>query len=216
MFKYYLQQFFFQILIAAAAVLMVGLFFYAKAVDNNNPPPADAKTLFKNSLGKPKPLSDAEIGEADLAVQHMSSQEVGNLLEIIIAECLSFNPSDFDKNSRLVQSYFTAQGYEQYKAYLQKTDFGNVIKSRNLQSGAFAERPPLEVNSLVQNGVYKWLFEVPVTLSFIPVNSQTYRDGATKAQNQRFTLRVQLTRVKDAKNANKISIEIWQIMPPRR
>lgn len=231
MLRYYLQQFFFQIIGAVAVILLVGLFFYAKAVEKNDPAPTDVKMQFHDSLGKPRQDASGQISlkpsiapgqavspqlaQADLSIKHMSSLEVAELLEIMLAECLSFSPSNFDKNSRLVQSYFTPQGYQQYTAYLEKTNFGGVIKSRNLQSGAYTERPPLEINSLVQNGVYKWLFEVPVTLSFIPVNSETYRGGATTAQNQRFTLRVQLTRVKDDKNPNKISIEIWQMMPPR-
>lgn len=213
MFRYYFQQFFFQILVALAAVLMVGLFLYAKSVRNNDMPPADVKTQFQNSLGKP--LGPAKAGEVDLSVKHLSNQEVAKFLNIILAESLSFNPSDFDYNTAQVENYFTPQGYQQYKDYLAKTKFGEIIKTQRLQSGAYAERPPIEINSTVQNGVYKWLFEVPVTLSFIPVNSQTYRSGAIKAQNQRFTLRVQLTRVKDPVSPNKVSIEIWQILAPR-
>ncbi len=213
MLKYYFQKFTFQIVALTAAVLFAGLFFFASIVDRNDPPPADVRTQFQNSLGNP--LSKTSAGTADLSIKHMSSQEVSNLLEIILAECLSFNPSDFDQNSRLVQNYFTAQGYEQYKAYLSQSKFGEIVKGQNLQSGAYADRPPLEINSLVQNGAYKWLFEVPVTISFIPVRAQTYNGGATTAQNQRFTLRVQFTRVNEPANPGKIRIEIWQILAPR-
>lgn len=216
MLKYYLQQFFFQILLIAAAVLLVGVFLYGQATRGGEAIPTDVKEQFKGSLGRPEPLSATSAGDADISLRHMSSQEISDLLEVMIAESLSFNPSNFDRNSGLIQNYFTPHGYQQYKDYLASTKFGETLKAQRLQSGVFAERPPLEINALVQNGVYKWLYEVPITISFIPFNAETYRGGATKPQNQRFTLRVQLTRVKDAQNPNKISMEIWQIQAPRR
>lgn len=215
MLTYYLQKFFFQIILAAAALLLVGAFLYGQSIKDGEAVPADVKEQFKASLGKPEPLSDVAAGEADLSIRHMSSQEIASLLEIMISESLSFSPANFDRNSDLVQNYFTPYGYQQYKTYLSNSRFGDTLKAQQLQSGVFAERPPLELNALVQNGVYKWLYEVPVTISFIPVNSETYRGGATQAKNQRFTLRVQLTRVKDPENPNKIKIEIWQMQPPR-
>jgi hypothetical protein len=213
--KYYLQQFFFQIILAVAAILLVGAFLYSQSVQVGEEPPADVREQFKHSLGKPAPLTSAKVGEVDLSLRHMSAPEIASLLDVMIAEVLSFTPSNYDRNTALVQNYFTPGGYAQYKQYLTTAKLGETIKTRQLQSGVFNERPPLEINAQVQNGVFKWLYEVPVTMSFISAHAETYRGGATKPQNQRFTLRLQLTRVKDDKNPNKIAIEIWQMQAPR-
>jgi hypothetical protein len=143
----------------------------------------------------------------------MSGQEVARWVEVIAVESLSLTPSNFDENTRLVKNYFTDSGYQQYQSYLSQTKFEEVLKQRGLQSGAILERPPLKANAMVQNGVFKWLYEVPVTLSFIPAG-QT-RGSAVNAQNQRFTLRLQLTRAADPQNPNRIKVEIWQILPSR-
>ncbi len=208
-----IQKLTFPLLALIAAALFTGLFFYAGAVDRNDPPPPDAKEIFEDSLGKPSIQSDVPGGTADLSIEHMSGQEVARWVEVIAVECLSLTPSNFDENTRLVKNYFTEPGYQQYQSYLAQTKFAEVIKGRGLQSGAILERPPLEANSMVQNGVYKWLYEVPITLSFIPAG-QT-RGSAANAQNQRFTLRLQLTRAQDPQNPNRIKVEIWQILPAR-
>lgn len=207
-----IQKFTFPFLALLAAALFTGLFFYAGAVDRNDPPPPNAKEIFEDSLGKPSIQSDVPSGTADLSIEHMSGQEVAQWAEVIAAECLSFTPSNFDENTRLVKNYFTDTGYSQYQSYLEQTKFSELIKGRNLQSAAILERPPLKANSMVQGGVYKWLYDVPVTLSFIPEGA---RRGTANAQNQRFTLRLQLTRAADPENPNRIKVEIWQILPPR-
>lgn len=214
MFRYFIQQFLFQIVALTAAVLVAGLFFYARAVEKNDPPPADVKVQFQNSLGKP--MSPVAPGTTDVSVQHLSEQEMSSIVNTMVAECLSFSPADYDRNLPLLKNYFTPEGYQQYLAYLQQSKLGDVVKSQKLQSGAYAERPPLEVNSMAQNGVYKWLYEIPVTVGFVSVNTHSYRTGETRPQNQRFTLRLQLTRVKDPANPNAVRIEIWQVLPARK
>lgn len=214
MFKYFVQRFFFQIVIVAATAGFVGIFLYAYAIEGANPPPADVKTQFQSSLGKP--ASKTAIGEPDLSVQHMSGPEISAYLNEIIAEGLSLTPSNYNRTVAGMAKYFTPSAYEQYKNYLTQGNFAQTLSSRSLQSGAYCESPPFEVNSVVQNGIYKWLFEAPVTVSFIPLNAQTYASDQTKAQNQRFTLRVQFARVKDPADPNAIRIEIWEMLAPRR
>ncbi|PZQ43350.1 MAG: hypothetical protein DI551_12335 [Micavibrio aeruginosavorus] len=93
--------------------------------------------------------------------------------------------------------------------------FENTLATQNLQSGAFIEQAPLSLANGVYNNVYKWVFEVPVTVSFLPRNAESYRNDEATAINRRFLLRAQYARVEDKNDPNAIKIELWQVLPPR-
>src|SRR5690606_16457379 len=143
-------------------------------------------------------------------------QEVAMQLSNIIAESLSFTKDDYRAITDAMQIYFTPSGYKQYTEFLNASAFEKALSSQNLQTGAYIEGDPLEITRGVYGGVFKWVFEVPVTVSFIDRGAQTYRDGATTPENRRFTLRAQFRRVADPNDPDAIRIEIWQVMAPRR
>jgi len=209
--RYFVQQFFFQIITGLAIVLFVGVFIFALTTESANPPPKDVKSQFQNSLGK----AISTPNKTDLSVQHMSGREIGDKLTNIIAEALSFTPSNYQTNVSAMAKYFTPGAYQQYKDYLDQSQFGQNLSAQGLRSGAFVEQEPLEINAVVQNGVFKWLFDVPVTVSFVPVSTNDYRGSQTTTQNQRFTLQAQFTRVDDPNDPNAVRIEIWKMLPPR-
>lgn len=212
MIRYYLEKFFFQIVSFGALLGFLGVFLYAYSIEDNNPPPPDVRAQFEDSLGEP---SIAEEHAGPLTQQHLSEREVADYLNEIIAESLSFTPQNYQATIRTVARHFTPSAYKQYQSYLEKVGFERLLR-QGYKSGAFLERPPLKLNALVHNGAYKWLFEVPVTVTFLPAGANTYDGGAAaKPQNQRFTLRAQFTRVEDRNDPARIQIEIWDVLPPR-
>lgn len=200
---------------AAAAVLFVGVFIYAFNLEMSNTPPEGYRAPFANSNGKPVLDKNAVPEGIDLTIQHLSGREVGMRLTEIVAESLSFNRGDFVYNSGVMEKYFTPTAYAQYTQFLANSAFRQTLEERNLQSGAFVEQEPLELTSGVFNGAYKWLFEVPVTISFIPKDAESYRDENLVPINRRILLRAQFTRVDDAKDPDAVRIEIWEVLPPR-
>ena len=193
----------------------IGVFVYAVEIENNNNAPAGMVVPFGTGSGKPIVAGDTQT-KSGLAIQHMSSSEVAQKLEEIMAEALSFNKNNFAYNVAAVEKYFTPAGYAQYREFLNSASFETTLNAQNLQSGAFVEQAPLELNKGVFGNAYKWVFEVPVTISFIPRNSETYRNDETKALNRRILLRTQFSRVADANDPNAVKIEIWQVLPARK
>lgn len=169
-------------------------------------------------VGKIAPFANA-VGMAQTAenknknpieVQNLSGRDVALMIESIIPEILSFNKSNIAQGKVSAQKYFTSSGYAQYLQFLQAAGIEEALSSQDLQSGVLVEDSPLEVSAGVYSGAYKWLFEVPVTLSFIPANASTYRGQETSAYNRRVRLRVQFTRVRDTQDPDAVRIEIWQ------
>lgn len=213
MFRNFLTKSFFRLVFIAALVLFLGVFMYAFRLDVTNVGPSDMRTHFSYNSDKAVPANGAT--SVDLKIRNHSSREIADMLGNIIAECLTFDKGNFVYNSGVMRDYFTPEGYTQYQAFLNKTSFQTTLTQNNLQSGVILETQPLELASGVYGGAYKWVFEVPVTLSFIPQNADSYRDEVITPQNRRFILRIQLARVPDPINPEAVRIEIWQVLPPR-
>jgi hypothetical protein len=215
LFQYFLQKSFFRLITIAAVVAFVGIFAYALLLEGTiERTPANMEVPFKEMTGKPV-VAGTSVDDA-LKVQHMSETEIGRLLQQIVAESLSLNASNYDSTSASVRKYFTDDAYRSYLDFLKQGNVKQMLSDQNLQSGAFAESDPLELNSGVFGASYKWLMEVPVTMSFVPRGSRGYENSAATPQNRRFVLRGQFARVKDSADPNAVKMEIWQISPARR
>ena len=199
-----------------ALLCFMGVFYYAMQVDKRNVAPpglrlppgtAGGKAVVTQGVTKPPSL---------IETQHMTSNELAMKLSDIVAETLSFTKGNFTYNSANAEKYFTMTGYAQYKEFLTKASFEAALANGTLQAAAYVEEEALQITHGAFSGAYKWLFEVPVTISFIPVNPDTYRNGAIKAENRRILLRAQFTRVVDPNDPLAVKIEVWQVLPPRR
>lgn len=215
MFRSFMTKSMFRISMVAALLMFVGVFVFAFHLERYNLPPEGMKAPFGSSGHAEGTLAAQEPTGTDLSIQNFSGREIAFRLTEIVAEALSFDKSNFVYNSGQMQQYFTPAGFQQYQQFLTSTSFEPTLRQSDLQSGAFTEQEPLELSSGVYGGTYKWLFEVPVTISFIPRQMETYRSD-TPPQNRRVLLRAQFTRVKDAADPNAVKIEIWQILPPRK
>lgn len=186
------------------------LFVYAYTLEAAYTPPQDMVAPFAQTAGKPVIAGSNKTG---LEIQNLSARDIEQKIEIIVPEALSFNRSNFSGGTTLVQKYFTAGGYQQYKQFMQAAGLETAIQ-QNFQTSVFLDAPPLEISSGVFGGAYKWLFEVPITLNFIPKDIQSYRGGET-AQARKALLRIQFTRVLDQADPDAVKIEIWQAGAPR-
>lgn len=197
----------------AAAAAFFGIFVYALILESTIETPANMEVPFKENTGKAVIAGSAK--DANLTVQHMSTTEISSLLKQVIAESLSLTPANYDATAESMKKYFTPEAYQQYLTFLQQGNMKQTLTDQNLQSGAFPEQDPLELNSGVFGAAYKWLFEVPVTLSFVKRGTQGYENTAVTSQNRRFVLRTQFSRVKDSADPNAVKIEIWQVSAAR-
>jgi hypothetical protein len=218
-FRDFLTKSFFRLVAILAFASFAALFFFAVVLEKHTNKVLDAERPLAESFGKPvlKGQAATASSKTNVSIQHLSGREVGRRLNEIVADVFSFNRGDYAYNTSQVEKYFTPEGYAQYQQFLSNSSFQETLQQQNLQSAAFAEQEPLELSSGVYNGAYKWLFEVPVTISFIPKDTQTYRDNPVQPQNRRVTLRVQFTRVNnDPQDPEAVKIEIWQILPARK
>lgn len=211
---FFVKNFFFLLMICALFGF-IGVFLYAVDLESNNKPPAGMRMPGDAKMGRASVMKGGEL-EGNLKIQHLSGREVAMHLSDIIAEALTFNKDNFTSNAASMQKYFTPDGYKQYLEFLGSSGVRETLSEQNLQSGAYIEETPMELTKGVYDGAYKWVFEVPVTISYVPRESESYRDAQTQAQNRRFVLRAQFARVQDTQDPDIIKIENWQILPARK
>jgi len=215
MFKYFMTKSFFRLVMIGALIAFAGVFVYALRIDQANLERMRTPEPLGQGAGKPQVGGNGTV-QGRLAIQHLSSREVADRLNQIVAEGFSFNQQNYASTIAGMEKYFVAGAYQDYKNFLQTSSIETTLASQGVQSGAYVEGPPLELNRGIFGGAFKWVFEVPVTISFLPVGATTYRDEEAGVQNRRILLRVQFARVEDAKDPDAIKIEIFQVLPPRR
>lgn len=197
----------------AALAAFVGVFYFAVYLEKGNKGPDNMRLPSEIQFGKAS--VGGTVQSNSLTIQHLGSREAAMKLEEIIAEVLTFNKNDYRNVIAASQKYFTAEGYAQYTQFLTNSGFETLLSGQDLQAGVYMDGEPLELARGVYSGAFKWVFEIPVTVSLIPRASETYRNDETKPQNRSFLLRVQYARVNDPQDPNAVKIELWQVFPPR-
>ncbi len=215
MFKFFATKAFFKIIPILSLVLFVLLFFYSYQIDQKNKTLSPEDVAFVNTIGAPQIAQSMGGNPNPLEKENIAGRELAKILNEMLAETLNFNKDNYAIHKQAVSAYFTSGAYKQYLAFLKSAGFDDHLVSQDLQSGIFIERPPLEVSSGVFNGAYKWLFEVPVAINFIPRDLQSYKGIAPSSLNRRATLRIQFTRVLDVNDPDAVKIEIWQAVSRR-
>ncbi len=213
MFKFFVQRLFFFCMFLAAVGAFLGVFYYALYTEEESKRPEHYASPFGEASGKAivDPTQDKNL----LSVQHMSAGELGGYLPSAIANALTFNQTNYKSVVADSEKYFTPEGYVQYVQFLTGANIEQALVAQDLQAGAFAEEEPLNINHGVFDGVYKWVFEVPVTLSFTPRSAEGDIAAQGQPLNRRFVLRAQMARVNDPKFPQSVKIELWQVLPPR-
>lgn len=151
-----------------------------------------------------RPLPENDI---PLDKPHRSSQVIGEWAMTVVNEAMTFATDTPAQELGDSKKYFNPEGRQQYEAFLKQN---NIITA--LQSGAFyirsyvASMPLLRTEGLA-GGAYKWVYDVPLTVSYMKRDMKDYSKAAPV--NQEMTITVQIGRSKDAGNEEGVLIERW-------
>lgn len=142
-----------------------------------------------------------------LDVSHRPAEEIGKWLMTAVSDAMSFEVTEDGSPPALKREYFTPAGLAKFQEFLTKTGIQKVIDSRKYHLRSFVRNTPLILNEGAAAGHYRWLFEVPLMVSYIPPGNFKYKSG--DAVNQAITLTLQVTRVREGAGPEGVLIEIW-------
>lgn len=124
---------------------------------------------------------DAIAKEAeDLSVPHRLSIHLSEWLSTAAAEIFSIDPYHYDEHLAKIARLFNQHGYDQYKAFVQESGMLGTVESRGMVMTASAEQVPILLKEGALDGRYRWLFDVPLTLTGVRAGLNSYAEAGAQ------------------------------------
>lgn len=149
-----------------------------------------------------------------LSQPHRTNKELQTWSSMAVSEALSFDKQNYQAAMRQVRGYFTDSGYAQYQDYLKSSGIIESINKNDFRMSVFVDEKPLLLNDLALKDVYRWLYQMPITVNFLPRNTRDLV-GRNDNVSRALTLNIQIRRVTLPDDPNAIQIESWKISPRR-
>lgn len=187
--------------------------------DNTVDPSATLVAPFADSTATPaapgeRNLMRLSTNTAPLDQPHRSSADLGEWLTQAVSETLSFNSDNYKENMKLLTKGMNADALAQYDAWVNSGILA-VLQNNGMQLNGSVEEKPFLVNEGPVAGRYRWLFEVPVLISFIPRGS-TGLDKQPSASDRKLLLTIQIGRVAESQLPDHVMMESWTVQDDTR
>ena len=205
-FDVWYQKFLLRFSFMIAFLAFLGVFVYAYWTETQLINPGE-KAPFQGTFGAA--MEDPK-AKASLADPHRTDSELKTWINTVVAETLSFDGDNFQKNLTAIRPYYTDAGFNTLKSYIKQARIIPVLRDKNSAVGVYIKQPPLLMNTQSIGGVHRWLYQIPIMISYVP-RGQSNLLGASAQQTQNLVLRLQLRRVSAETNAEELQIESWQV-----
>lgn len=170
---------------------------------------------FADESVKPLPkdqryLAVTEANKVAIDQPHRSDKELGEWLAQAMPQTLSFDAANFESRMAELALGFSPEGLEQFKAWIINSGILTAMQGNSLQLNGFVTEQPFLLNQGLVNGRYRWLFEVPVMISFMPRGTVQYNPQES-TQSRHLLITLQLGRVEDSILEHGVVIESWAV-----
>ncbi|MBI2234374.1 MAG: DotI/IcmL family type IV secretion protein [Micavibrio aeruginosavorus] len=170
---------------------------------------------FADESVKPLPkdqryLAVTETNKVAIDQPHRSDKELGDWLAQAMPQTLSFDAANFDARMAELTVGFSAEGMEQFKSWIINSGILTTMQGNGLQLNGFVTEQPFLLNQGLVNGRYRWLFEVPVMISFMPRGTVQYNPQES-TQSRHLLITLQLGRVENSILEHGVVIESWAV-----
>lgn len=143
-----------------------------------------------------------------ITLPHTTTDDIKKWVVTAISDSLSFNAGQLQQEAKKSLEYFTKAGQQQYIDFLKESGIAQQLKSGQLRVNSVAKTEPLLISERTFDGRYRWLFEVPVIISYLDGSSETYENAIPV--NKTTVLTVQVTRSLPAESLHHdVLIELW-------
>lgn len=195
-------------------MLFIGIFVYAFKTEMTMESVTD-EAPFTDTLRAVNEDTLPENRSVTLDEPHRTPRELSRWVSQNVSEVLTFNPAQFDAQLREDQQYFSDAGYGEFKTYIQQANLKTTLEQGDLKATVIVDQTPLLLNSGAVSGVFRWLYEVPVTISYTKRGITELTPDNSVAMSRKLTIRLQLGRDDSAQNADGVQIESWKVSARR-
>ncbi len=157
---------------------------------------------------RPDPTkAELPVNQLPLDQPHRDNQEISSWLTSVTSAAMTFDGDDYQAKIKDNEKYFTLAGKEQYMVFLNGNNVIKVLDSKKFHVRSFVQDIPLLLNEGAVNGVYRWLYEVPMMVSYMERGVTDYKK--LEPVNQQIVLTVQVGRVPSSGTDMAVLIERW-------
>ncbi|MEM6781062.1 MAG: DotI/IcmL family type IV secretion protein [Pseudomonadota bacterium] len=208
--SFWVQGTWFNLVLIGSFLAFIGVILFiidTRLVSENREAPefapfADPLDRNLSAAERTMPLNEANRSYTDLEAW----------VNIAISEALSFDAIDYYSTlAEMRKNYFTKEAYEQYQESLKKYNIAQYLSESAMSTTVLIEETPALMNEGVVDGRYRWLYDVPVTIS--------YRDKLRRSsdpdlpQNVGVRIRMQIGRIMDENDPMALRVDTWSFTP---
>jgi hypothetical protein len=209
----FVQKYLFRLFYVFAFALFIGIFVYAFKTE-----------MAMEEVGDEAPFSELLRADNDTlpvnrsitaAEPHRTPRELSRWVSESVSNIMTLDAQNFEQQVQNVAPYFSTGGYAEFQTYLQQADLKNVLTMSDLKANVIVEQNPLLLNSGPVSGSFRWLYEVPVTVSYTPRTQKELKPSDGNISSRKLNIRMQLGRYDAAKNDEGVQIESWSVSARR-
>jgi hypothetical protein len=149
---------------------------------------------------------------ADLAIPHRQAAQIGDWLIRATSEIFTMDTHTYSQHMEHLATGMSPAGLAEFEKFLIDSNVLAEMQNNDMVLKGYVDEPPLLLNEGALNGRYRWLFEMPVTLTFLRRGEQSYaKVEDVTAQTYHFIVQTQIGRVAGAPTEDNVIIETWRV-----
>jgi intracellular multiplication protein IcmL len=147
----------------------------------------------------------------DLTEPHRGVTQVAEWVALSVGEMLNFSAAGYGTHIVEMGTYANDKARGDFQSFVDQNKIFDTLKNGNLRMNSSAEEAPLLLNKGAVEGSYRWLYEIPVLLTFLPLDAKSYMDSEHVSQH--VIVNAQVGRVTYKTNADELQIESFSVRP---
>lgn len=164
------------------------------------------------------PAYDGGAGEqiegGSLAVSHRRPEHLSEWLTNATSEILTTDSRNYAQHMKHLATGMSEGALVEYQKFMTDTKILEQLSTQPVKMAGYVEEAPLLLNEGDLNGRYRWLFEMPVTVTLLPANARNYKEIARPEDSTlRFIVQTQVGRVEKGPSSDNVFIETWRVRP---
>lgn len=149
---------------------------------------------------------------SDLRLPHRYEEQIGAWLTSSLSELLNFDPGNYDVHVNEALAYMDTYALSDFHSFLQETGLLNRLNLTGTVLRSYVSERPFLVNEGAAEGRYRWLMQVPVTLTLLPRGMQDYSKHPNP-ETHHYIISTQIGRTD--RTADGMLIENMRVRPGR-
>lgn len=176
------------------------------------PVAGDAKQVDLNADKIYQATQDENSITAQLDLPHRNEGNVNKWVADTVPDILAFSINNYQDHLKAVSAYMNPNAIKEFNDFMVSSKVLGLMQTHNYEMKGFLTDVPTFRTSGALSGRYRWVYDIPVNLTFLPIGTKTYKDlDPSQYMAEEVSFRLQLGRVAQG-GKDGIEIETWEVL----